>query len=828
MLSKIGEKLLDFLGEKQFDNCRSHYLSEISDFLAKYPKIADLFPYETFDEKYRLFFNSDSVGFVLETPTLVGASEEMQKEVDGLFQNTLPEGSSLQVVLWADPYIEELCDQWKEMRKSDMMRNLAERRTAYLKQMAFHSPHSPYCLRNFRCFIAYSQKNLGTNPVILESIVQLQNQLKTTLEMLGLPVFVWGAAELINTVSRILNMDMNNLKPFQRRWDQKIKISNQLQNPETNLMVNQKDLSLRLGDIKVRTYQAVQSPHIWSLHAMGQLIGDDDRDNAQIPCPFMIHYGIHIPKQDKPKAKVIAKATYVERQANSPLGKFLPSIVEEAEELTFIRQMLGKGERIFQTQLNVILFAKEETMPIAEQILLNLFRSKEWRLQANNLLHLPMFIGSFPMMWSEDRVKSLLYFKKMKTTLSTEAANLLPLQGEWRGTSTPGMIFGGRRGQVMTWYPFDNNAGNYNVCVVGRSGSGKSVFMQELMTTTLGLGGKVFVLDVGRSFEKTCFLLGGQFIEFKTKSALCLNPFSTLPPNDSEAAQDGLSMLKPVLMLMAAPTRGVDDMEAALLEQAMLETWKNLKNNSTITDIAQFLLKHEDKKAQDLGTMLFPYTIDGAYGKFFNGPSTVNLENNLVVIELEELKERKDLQSVVVQMMIINITNRMFLGDRQTPFNIVFDEAWDLLRGGQGGVFIETLARRLRKYNGSLVVGTQSINDFFVNAGAQAAFDNSDWMCLLSQKTESIEQLKKTNRISLTPMMESQLKSVKTKQGQYAEVMIYGSSGYAIGRLLLDPYSQLLYSTKAKDYALVQSLREQGLTLQQALEHILANKESQR
>lgn len=226
--------------------------------------------------------------------------------------------------------------------------------------------------------------------------------------------------------------------------------------------------------------------------------------------------------------------------------------------------------------------------------------------------------------------------------------------------------------------------------------------------------------------------------------------------------------------------------------------------------------------------MLFPYTSEGAYGKFFNGSSTVNLENTLVVIELEELKERKDLQSVVVQMMIINITNRMFLGDRLTPFNIVFDEAWDLLRGSQGGVFIETLARRLRKYNGSLVVGTQSINDFFVNAGAQAAFDNSDWMCLLSQKTESIEQLKKTNRISLTPMMESQLKSVKTKQGQYAEVMIYGSSGYAIGRLLLDPYSQLLYSTKAKDYAMVQSLRDQGFTLEQALEHILGNREAQK
>lgn len=821
MLSSLGEKLLNFLGEKPFDSSSSHYLDELSNVLSKYPKICDLFPYETYDEKYQLFFNEGSVGFVLETPTLVGASEEMQKEVDGLFQNTLPEQSSLQVILWADPYIEELLDQWKSARRSETMKNLAARRAAYLKQMALNSPHSPYCLRQFRCFLSYSQKHSSTNPVILEGLAQLQNQLKTTLEMLGLSVIVWGAEDLINTVSRILSLDPRQLTSFSQRWDKTRKLSHQLQNPESNLVVNKQDLSLQFGSIKVRTYQVVQYPQIWSLHAMGQLIGDEDRDNAQIPCPFMIHYGIYIPKQDKPKAKVIAKASYVERQANSPLGKFLPAIQDEAEELKFVRQMMGKGKRIVQSQLNIILFATENNLPMAEQILLNLYQSKEWQLKTNALLHLPIFASVFPMMWSEDRMKCLLYFKKLKTTLSTESANLLPLQGEWRGTPTPGMILAGRRGQIMTWYPFDNNAGNYNVCVVGRSGSGKSVFMQELMTSTLGLGGKVFVLDVGRSFEKTCFLLGGQFIEFKTKGDICLNPFSTLPVDDLDAAQDGLSMLKSVLMLMAAPTKGVDDMEAALLEQAMLETWKILKNQTTISDIAQFLLKHEDKKAQDLGTMLFPYTRDGVYGKFFNSPATVNLENTLVVIELEELKERKDLQAVVVQMMIINITNKMFLGDRQTPFHIVFDEAWDLLRGAQSGVFIETLARRLRKYNGSLVVGTQSINDFFVNPGAQAAFDNSDWMCLLSQKAESIEQLKKTNRLTLTPLMEAQLKSVKTKQGQYAEVMIYGSQGYAIGRLLLDPYSGLLYSTKAKDYAAVQALRESGLSLQEALEQIL-------
>jgi len=219
--------------------------------------------------------------------------------------------------------------------------------------------------------------------------------------------------------------------------------------------------------------------------------------------------------------------------------------------------------------------------------------------------------------------------------------------------------------------------------------------------------------------------------------------------------------------------------------------------------------------------MLFPFTTQGNYGRFFNGQSTVNLDNPLVVVELEELKERKDLQGVIVQMFIINITNKVFLGDRKTPFTIVFDEAWDLLRGAQSGVFLETLARRLRRYYGSLVVGTQSVNDLFASPAAQAAFDNSDWMCLLSQKSESIEQLKKLGRITLTPLMESQLKSVRTKHGEYSEVMIYGSQGYAIGRLLLDPYSQLLYSSKAEDYSAIQALRAQGLSLAEAIEKLL-------
>ncbi len=56
-------------------------------------------------------------------------------------------------------------------------------------------------------------------------------------------------------------------------------------------------------------------------------------------------------------------------------------------------------------------------------------------------------------------------------------------------------------------------------------GSGKSVFMQELMLSVLGVGGKVFVLDYGRSFKRTCLILGGNYIEFDMKNPISINPF---------------------------------------------------------------------------------------------------------------------------------------------------------------------------------------------------------------------------------------------------------------------------------------------------------------
>jgi conjugal transfer ATP-binding protein TraC len=821
MLARLGKKITNFFGEEKGAlHDSSHFNKALGD-MAKFYKICDLLPYDSFDEKTQIFYNTNSLGFVIETTPLVGCSQNMQKEISNIFNLILPEESSLQVVLWADPHIDDLLDDFVKVRSQapSVLQTLMQKRKTFLNSFAYKDGFQR--LRNFRVFLSFSLPSTDSPRDDVNHALSVKSQIITTLSMLNMQSRVWGPNDLLGTLDGILNLNPNTTKSSQYSWNRLQNLSTQLTFGDLNLKLQDNELTLGNQEIAIRSYSVKEFPSTWSLHAMGEVIGDLYRDQGQIPCPFMLHYGVYIPKQDNLKGKILAKSAYVEKQAYSPIGKYLPDIGREAQELAFVKTQLDKGDRIVQTNFCINLLSPKADIEISQQTLTNLLTSIGWKIQPNKFLQLPMFLNTLPMMWGEEQVQAFLNVKKIKTTLSMESSNLLPLQGEWQGTTTPGLLLTGRRGQILRFSSFDNDAGNYNMIVVGRSGAGKSVFMQEIMTSTLGLGGRVFVLDVGRSFEKTCSLLGGQFIEFEAQKPICLNPFSTIPIDDDEYAQDAMSMLKKVLGLMASPSNCLDDKGAALLEKAMFETWKVYKNNTNISLIANWLLNNDDQKAKDLGQMLYPYTKNGVYGRFFESFSNVDLTSPLVVIEFEELKERKDLQAVIVQMVVVNITNQMFLGNRQTPFHIIFDEAWDLLR--EGGEFIETLARRLRKYKGSLVVGTQSINDFYVNPGAQAAFDNSDWMCLLSQKPESIELLKKSSRLSLSAPQEELLKSVRTKQGEYAEVMISGPNGYAVGRLILDPFAKLLYSTKAQDYGALKSLQAQGMDVAQAINYLIAN-----
>jgi hypothetical protein len=100
-----------------------------------------------------------------------------------------------------------------------------------------------------------------------------------------------------------------------------------------------------------------------------------------------------------------------------------------------------------------------------------------------------------------------------------------------------------------------------------------------------------------------------------------------------------------------------------------------------------------------------------------------------------------------------------------------------------------------------------------------------NWMFLLRQKPESIQKIESGGALAFTPHMLEMLRSLRTEQGAYSEVFVYGGQvGYGVGMLLLDPYSQLMGSANARDFEAVRAKIAQGMTMAAAIEAVLQDR----
>ena len=170
-------------------------------------------------------------------------------------------------------------------------------------------------------------------------------------------------------------------------------------------------------------------------------------------------------------------------------------------------------------------------------------------------------------------------------------------------------------------------------------------------------------------------------------------------------------------------------------------------------------------------------------------------------------------------ILMFLVTEKMYKGGRKVNISLVIDEAWSMLKGEGSGEFIEGIARRARKYEGNIISGTQSLNDYYKTEASRATIENTDWLCILPHKPEAVTKLKQEEKITMddTGVMESAIRSLKKIDNEYGEAMIYGPNGWSIGRLLLDPYSLALYTSKGSEYEKIQEEVKKGKTLEEAI-----------
>lgn len=787
---------------------KNKYIKNILDLSYNPSAKSELLPYEYFDEKNNIFINKDNnLGFIFESRPIVGVNENLINQLSLLFDEFMPEGGYLQFLMIAGPDVESITKSWLQSYsgQNEILKNLSKNRADYLEGMS-RSGQDSFRIKNYRLFISYCE-NANYTSSNLQKIIEFRENLTVVLKAAGLLPKPVDANELIALITGIIAPD----EPA-GKFNSYETISRQIAKG-CPLLMNHERIKHK-NDYVSKCYSFADYPDEFSIGKMINLLGDDSNDYLQIPGRMILSYTISNDISEKKEISMREKGKSVIKALDTFWTRLDFKLKDEGNEWVRAEYALEKNnKKLLSTSFLVALTAKSDEILKVEKNLQSVFVSNDLKLSRADYFIRPSFLSILPFAAASGLFKELKRLNFAKTTTSEEPLSLLPIHSEWKGNGSSGLLFAGRRGQLFCFDPFISND-NYNLWISGTSGSGKSVLLQDLVTNLMADNAKVFLMDLGQSFTKLCRLLDGDLIQFTRTTAICLNPFWDVKFSTAEDLDDFLDLIKPIIAKMAAPQRGATDMENALIDKALKATWNKYGNNCDITKIAEELEEMEHPVAKDLALLLFPYTIEGNYGKYFHGRPTVHFsEKKFTVIEFEELKEREDLRVVMIQMFSVQVTNKIFTGDRKQRHAIIIDEAWFGLE--HFPKLIVNMAKTVRKYNTTLVLATQSISDLYTNPLAKSLLTNFSWRITLKQQPEAVEELREFSKLSQSEI--NLIQSLRTSRGKYSECLIASKDMFCTARLILDNFSKILYSTQADEFSRVESLVQQGMSIADAV-----------
>lgn len=305
---------------------------------------------------------------------------------------------------------------------------------------------------------------------------------------------------------------------------------------------------------------------------------------------------------------------------------------------------------------------------------------------------------------------------------------------------------------------------NHNSVVLARSGAGKSYFVKYEVLQQLLSGVQVAIVDPEDEYTPLAAHVGGTVVRLG-EPGVRLNPLD-LPAGDTRPdtlTRRGLFLHTLIaVMLGASPPPA----EKAALDRAIIAAYATAGITTDpatwaqpaplLADLATALEQDPDPAAATLAARLAPW-ITGSYSDLFAGPTTHRPTGHLVVWSLRHLSD--ELRTVGTLLCLDAIWRDV---DRPTPTTpgpaapdlntgggeasrpqgrrlVVVDEAWLLMRDGEGAKFLYRMAKAARKRNAGLTVVTQDAADVLSTDLGMAVVSNSATQVLMRQSTQSID-----------------------------------------------------------------------------------------
>lgn len=792
-------------------------------------------PVQAYDEQSKLFLCDDStLGFAFECVPLAGGDQHTKERIEQLVAGDYPPGTIMQFFLYRSPDIEPQLNALARIRQDHMdgpLAGVVKQRIDFLRAHTKNNIHGRSfsggdydCgrIQESRLIVSIKIPFEGKEPKESDVVLTKTWETKTesALSSVGLWPYALSASRYIRLMQSIINWSPNatwRSMPVMGEWEEDKTISAQIFDPTTDLVIADKS-TLQLGEhCFVKVMSAKRIPDAFFFTEAMKYVGNTMGGNDKLTINYAVCCNVFFPVTQSEKSKLETKRTWTVNQAVGPMLKFVPVLADKKHSFDILSESFQKGAKPIRMTFSVLLFSDSrkavERAAVSAQ---SYWDTMHFHLMEDYFITAPMFQNCLPLCAEKEAV---FHLDRYKTMTTRELPVLLPVFGEWKGTGTFHVALISRNGQLMSLSLHDSDT-NKNAVIAAESGSGKSFLLNEIIVSYLSEGAQVWVIDAGKSYKKLNEQLDGDFLQFDEASKICLNPFELI--DDWKEDEDTISAL---IAAMASEKEKLSDFQMAGLKQILKRLWETKGQAMTVDDIAAECLGHTEQRMHDIGQQLFSFTSKGGYGQYFHGHNTMRFENPFTVLELDELQGRTHLRQVVLMQLIFQIQREMYLGERNRKKIMIIDEAWDLIKSGSVSVFIEHGFRKFRKYGGSAIIATQSLNDLYENPVGRAIAENANMMLLLGQKPETIASIRDSGRLVLSEAGFNLLSTVASVGGVYSEIFVKsGHIGVGVGRLIVSNFEKMLFSTAPEDVNAIENYTNRGLNVTDAINHVLRDR----
>ena len=353
-----------------------------------------------------------------------------------------------------------------------------------------------------------------------------------------------------------------------------------------------------------------------------------------------------------------------------------------------------------------------------QQLLYAIARMNGAKAVAETLAKRRLFFSSLPAMGEAD--------KRDQDLLTTNAADLLPVEMPWQGTPrSPLFLVETPYRQLIPFSLFDASLSDANMLVMAKSGGGKTFMVQQFLLMAARDNPLISIIERGDSYRPLVDLMGGRMVAMSLDSDQTINPWD-LAEGQREPSRDQVAFLKNLTRHMLGDS-GSQDTELLdnLITEAILRTYKRAAIRPsnpipTFSDLRDELAQWRDEEknqrvtdeAQLAAIKLRSWTGEkGVYSKLFDRPTTISLDNPWLFFNVEQLSDDPRLETAM-SLLIAHATAQRASGAAGRRSITVLDECWFLLDSPVLAPEVVQLFRTARKRNASVWGISQTAEDF--------------------------------------------------------------------------------------------------------------------